>query len=88
LAMFVPLPGYPAFAAGDSKRGAIAAAVAVPATAVFVYAAGDATKSAPAFLGVALVGYYALTVTTNAAFMPVLAPTADGGAVVGVGGSF
>lgn len=84
---FVPVPGLPAFVAGDTRRGVAAVAVVAPATAALVYVAG-ASSSRPAELyGLGALGYYTLCVVANRAFLPVVTPV-EGGAGLTVGGSF
>ena len=90
---YVPLPGYPSLRRGDNTGFALAMATAVPLTAGWVYVVGKNTESAPAFVGLSAVGFYAITVAANQAFgvrglsekrptSLIVAPTAHQGAAV------
>jgi hypothetical protein len=79
---WAPVPGLPQFMAGDSRTGLIAVGVAVPATAVFAWAAGAASTSAGEFGLVTALGYYGLCVGVNHAFLPVAVTPMPGGAAV------
>ncbi len=64
--VYVPLPGYPAFADGKTGRGLLAVAIAVPAASAMTYAAGTAAAHRPELVTAAIVGSYASVVLANA----------------------
>ncbi|MBM4393021.1 MAG: hypothetical protein FJ090_17990 [Deltaproteobacteria bacterium] len=63
--LYVPLPGYPAFADGKPARGLLAVAIAVPAATAMTYAAGTAAAHRPELVTAAIVGSYASVVLAN-----------------------
>lgn len=62
---FVPFPGAPSLAQRDASGFALALAVVVPSTAVWVGAIGQTGQSAPEFGALSFAGYYAVTVLAN-----------------------
>ncbi len=64
--VYVPLPGYPAFADKKPVRGLLAVAIAVPAATAMTYAAGTAAAHRPELVAAAIVGSYASVVLANA----------------------
>lgn len=62
---FVPFPGVPSLAQHDTGGFALAMAVVVPSTAVWIGAVGQTGQSAPEFSALSFAGYYAVTVLAN-----------------------
>jgi len=62
---FVPLPGYAAFREGKSENAWLAAAIALPATALWVGATGNHAQTPLAHAGLGLVGFCAISVSAN-----------------------
>lgn len=94
---FVPVPGMPSLAQKDGAGAALAFGVVVPSTALWVGAVGNSGQSAPEFLGLSVVGYYAVTVLANQVTgfrslergrLAVGAAPARGGGTVTVAGGF
>lgn len=83
----VPIPGIAQFASGDVGHGVAAAAVVVPGTVGLVYLAGRSGSRKPEVIGLGIAGYWALCAVTGRAWLPAVTPV-EGGAQVGVGGSF
>ena len=84
---FVPIPGFPAWVAGDNAHGALAALVVAPSTVGIAYLAGASSSHKTEFIALSVLGYYSLCVAANQAWMPTITPT-EGGATIGAAGRF
>jgi len=82
--VLVPLPGYPSLKAGDMQSFGMAVGVAVPATAVWVAAAGSETQSIPEHAALSVGGYYVTTVFLNQLFGRRTLNRSGGSTAVGV----
>jgi hypothetical protein len=82
----VPVPGLPAFVAGETGRGLLCVAVTVPMTALVVGAAGAAATDPGELALIGAAAWWAGSVVTNRAFVGV-API-EGGAVLTTTGTF
>lgn len=68
--VYVPVPGFPAFAAGRPARGVLGVAIALPLATALTYAAGRTAAHPGELVAVAVVGSYASVVLANAATAP------------------
>lgn len=82
---FVPVPGFPAWVRGDTKRGAFATLAALPTTAALVVVEGAAGARKGEVLAVSALGYYTSCVVYSRAFLPIVRPVEGGAAVSAVG---
>lgn len=85
---WVPVPGFAQWVAGDPGRALGATALVLPGTAGLVYLSGAGSTREPEAIALSALGYWGLCVVTGRAFVPVAAPTADGGLTVGAAGRF
>ena len=65
---FVPLPGYPSLAQGDTAGFAMSLAVVIPATAGWIGATGKNAQSVPEHAAMSIGGFYVATVAINQLF--------------------
>lgn len=68
--VYVPVPGLPAFVAGNPKLGVAAWAIALPLAGGLVWAAGEATHEPAEFAIATAVGTYLSIVVSNAVTQP------------------
>lgn len=80
---FSPIPGLPAFRAGQTGRGLAAIAITLPVTIGAVLVAGRSSEHPWDVVGLGAATWWATSVVCNRALAPTLVPTTSNGRVTG-----
>lgn len=80
---FSPIPGLPAFRAGQTGRGLVAIAITLPVTIGAVLVAGRSSEHPWEVVGLGAATWWATSVVCNRALAPTLVPTTSNGRVTG-----